>query len=286
MNTSNSGQQTAASEFFQAPFDLITRLTRVEERVERDDKSWFKRSGVMIGYIALIISTVTGAYTVWEKTITEPRKQNEKKIEEVRRIADRLVAINYGLVEVQAEGDIQKLAALSRAANSEKFGLLSRADRLIGELDYEFDFSEYFILASEHLRFGNTARAQVFAKRAAAASIGSESKAEALRGVAEAMMSPGEGQNVNEARDTYQQALDLATRSETYSARAVKVNIYSSWIIGETFFGDCNRAKTLYDELTEEPDLNRLATTELSFAVQYIRQQNGAQSSCDYTPNW
>ena len=244
-----------------------------------------KRSSSFVGVVALFFSITVGGYTIWEKAVVEPRKSEASKTEDIRRIVSRIGELNRQVIDAQYE-NVAKAAALGRLANGEKLGLLSKAESIIESIEHRFDFSEYFVLAFEQLNAGNNELAIRYYELAYQAAPKDLPKAEALRGYAQAVFAQGPNQDIDYTRTQFQKALNHASKAKTYVALASQLNIYVAWTVSEIFFGDCDKATSLFKELLSRRNLQSVAAREFEFAKSSIFESAGGQLACRNKPHW
>ncbi len=228
---------------------LSERLAALEGQVEIDRRSVVKRVGAWGGLVALVISLITGSFTIYEKFVANPAARRDALVSEMQTIVARFSSINSKLVELQLEGDLRKLQALSQNANTEKFVLLDRADTIIRSLGDDFGVGHYIQLAYEHLNFGQSKMAEHYAKRAFTSARNPLLKAEAVRYRGRALFLDGEIQNKILAREAFREAIVLADRIPGFLSTQVLGSIYADAIGSELFFGDCDMVPALVNEM-------------------------------------
>ena len=187
MNPTDSPNTEEKLHRVEGPPTLDAHVARLELLSEQE-RSLFKRSNIAISFVALLISVAIGAYNIWDRAIVRPSENKDKQIEEIRRIAARLGEIDRELIKISFTGNTELFGALSRVANIEKLGLLTKADRIFNDVRHEIDFPEYFVLGYAQLSFGNNDLAIDYYQRAYAVASTELSKAESLRGYAQAVL--------------------------------------------------------------------------------------------------
>lgn len=259
---------------------LEERVAKLEVQLENDKKSFVRRFSVWAGLIALAISIVTGSYNIFDQFYFKPEREKEEALQLLRSIVSRLSDVNWRLVELQLKGNAELIRFVGMVANGEKVSILSKADDIVSAYPHDVGFSEYIVLAQEHLNWGNFERALAYANAAHRAAEGSVFRMEASRYKARALFAPGPQQNIGEARQIFSSLAEDIKAHAGYRAPGMLGNVYEDWIIAEMYFGECARARELYAKLISEYDALGVDDSLKSTMVQAILQIASGQYKC------
>jgi hypothetical protein len=254
---------------------LAERVAVVESKVAAEERSWMRRSSLVGSMLALLISILSGGYSIYDNAVVRPSKAQEESLGELRQIVSRLSEINWKLIE-QWSGDPQRARLVQMAANGEKVSLLDRADQIVAAMGPRIGLSEYLTLAYEHLGFGDNLTALRYANAAIGVAATPGLKAEAYRYKARALFMPGPTQDLEKGREAFREGLEAASGGGTMSASNAAATIYVDWLYNEASFGDCARLAPLLDEI--EQALTSLSTSVeapavLQMGLQTLQQQ-------------
>jgi hypothetical protein len=228
---------------------LAERIAILESKVAAEERSWTRRSTVIGSVLALLISILSGGYSIYDNAVVRPSKAQEESLGELRQIVGRLSEINWKLIE-QSGGDPQRARMVQMTASGEKVSLLDRADQIVAAMGPRIGLSEYLTLAYEHLSFGDNATALRYANAAIAVAATPGLKSEAYRYKARALFLPGATQNLEEGRAAFAAGLKVASGGGTLSANNAAATLYVDWLINEAWFGDCARLPPLLEDIT------------------------------------
>ncbi len=260
------------------------RLARIEGQLGADERSLLKKVGLFGGLIALFISIFTGGFQVFDQLVLRQQAAFNADARELAGYVRRIAELNSEIVKLSVGQDTQQIDPVSvqivKVINAEKASTLSLADRLIERQPATADFANLITLSFEHMNFGNNAQAAVYAKRAEHLSISQFERAESLRYLARAQVLPSGLQNIELARQTFTTALDSARKIQSFLRPQLIASVYADWINGESWYGDCNRARELLSELHDELSTSVAGQNALSVAMGEIHTLTQTNTNC------
>ncbi len=259
----------------------VERVITLEAKFEVEKKSLLNKLGKWGGLMALVISLFTGGYTVYDNFFLKPSDKMQSALGEARKIVTRISDLNSKLIELQSEGEFQKLKQIGMIFNGEKVALLNQADNILKEYWENIGYSELMVLAFEHLNMGNNEKSLKFSIRASEIAENDILKIEALRYKARVLFVPGSVHNIKEARNAISKALQMANNIIYYNKGSIVSNIYMDYINNEIYFGSCDKAKKLKDEAIDLIDNLIINLNERMALLSAINQYFFQQSKCE-----
>ena len=218
--------------------------------MEREEQSLARKLGQYGGLIALILSIVTGAYTIYDKLIMEKARKSASEQAEIRRIVARITEINRELIELDSQVETagnpqkmrQKLQFLTMNANGEKMALLEWGAQIYASLEDEIGFAAALTLCHESLVMGQNDRALSYADTAIRVAVTPTWKVEGMRKKAQVLFAHGSEQSIQVGREEFQKSIKLVREATSVDQRVV-YTVYRDWIVSEATFGNCKMAK-------------------------------------------
>lgn len=279
-DAAEGGDATAAG----AHESIETRLSQVERRINSDERSASKKISVYGALVALLISILTGSFTLYDNLFLRPSKQLDEAKSEIREVVGRITQLNWRLAELDLAGDDQKTYVISRIANGEKLSLLGRADVLIEQNPDIASVSELMVLAAEHLNFGNSREALRYANLAEHSAPPGLLRAEALRYRARALAAPGSQQDLTLGRSVFRRAIEEAGGIQSPLSASVLVNAYGDWIYFELLSGLCDAANDLQTKLLESLRQRQVSEPEYRATRDNLSLMFSRQTRCRQLP--
>lgn len=258
--------------------DFLQRLSRIEGRLEEDERSIAKRLSLWGGLVALVVSIMIGGFQIYEYTILRQREAREASIIQLGTFVRRITQLNSEIARsaLLAENPREKaiVNAEAKIINSEKLSIVRLADRLLQEAPEAAGFATYATIAYEMLAQGNNDKALSYATTALEASQTTPEKAEALRYIARVLFAPGDTQDIEMARQKFEEVRQFAQTETSYLRSQLVANAISDLVIAEVFYGDCDRAVSAIQSLKQDmstessPLLLQLALGEIGNLLQ------------------
>ncbi len=239
-------------EFDTSP-EVLQRISRLEGRMENEERSIEKRVSLWGGIIALMISLIIGTFQIYEYTILRQSEAREAKIIQIGTFVRRITELNSEISRLSVFTDTpEKMARANVGAkiiNGEKLSIVRLADRLLQEDPDAGGFAAYATIAYEMLTQGNNSKALEYANAALEKSQTVPEKIEAQRYIARILFAPGVTQDIQEARKVFLDAKSLALNETSYLRSQLTASAISDLVVSEALFGDCDQSKLAMDEL-------------------------------------
>lgn len=228
-------------------YELTTRLTELESKVESQRKSLWALLGTAAGVLGFFLSTITGIFTLDDQII---RKPDEDRIAEYNAFKGDIRSI------ISINEDAVKTPNMAGFANQKIQSILQDVNRLLRLLGpgamrkdgkYFIGSYDYSILSQASYQGGNVDATLKFAEESVRAADNTHTRSEALRTEAFMIMQArgeaGESDAVN-ALNQADRALDEATENEmpSYAIAFDRAFLYvtRSWIDGNV--AKCGKA--------------------------------------------
>ena len=284
MKSDESGKEVFAEESLTDQY-LVKRINQIEEKIARENRSWLRRSSALIGILALFISSATGIFTIWEKVIIEPSLTYEKDIEKVRSTIRRLLEIKREVAYLSGLGDAY-VAPQTGTVYSDLEIELQKVDVLIRDLNYNFNFKEYEILGESYQVIGDNESARYYFERALNVARDKLRQAQALTLLGITLFSPGNTQDLKTAREKFSKSVELLNGVRNKLAIGVRFMSYLGWIHSEMAYGDCDRARTLFNEAKTNVPLKDNSETKIRFMSTMLEWKKTENLTCHYEWHW
>ncbi len=249
--------------------DLTEKVKTLEIKYETEQQSIFKKLGVWGGLIALLISILTGGFTIYDNFVLKPEHGKKVSLKELSGIVLQLAEINLRIIETQQKKDLKLLNNFIRAINAKKISLINRADEIAKEFPNDVGVSENIALAYEHINFGNNEMGLVYSEKAFKVAKNKAFKAEAKRYKARSLFPPSSIQNITEARKSFSEGIQIAKNFNSDARLATLLNLYNDWIVSEAVYNSCEESRKIWEELFE-----LLETYKVPPEIQNISYQN------------
>lgn len=258
--------------------DVLQRLSRLEGRLEEDERSVTKRISLWGGLVALIISIMIGGLQIYEYTVLRERESREANILQLGAFVRRITELNSELARstllAQTPEELAIVNAEAKIINSEKHSIVRLADRLVQEAPEAAGFAAFATIGFEMMAQGNNRKALSYAKAALETSQTTPEKVESMRYIARALSVPGATQDLETAREKFQEAWRLAKTEASYLRPQLVSNALVDLVISEVLYGDCDKAVSAVQNLKRDlstessPLLLQLALGEIGNGLQ------------------
>lgn len=265
------------SERENANADLIERIARLEGRLDEDQRSPTKLVSVWGGLVALVLSIMIGGFQIFEFTVLRQKDARDRNFTQLSEYVGRISEINSEMASkailATTLSEQARVAAEGKIVNAEKASIVRLASRLLEENPDIGGFASYITLTYELLSQGDNATALAFAQSALQKSRTAPERIESTRYVAQTLFAPGETQDIDLARETFQGAIDLAKLEKSYLLYQLIANSYSNMIVAEVQFGSCDKAQLAIQNLTKDmalsksPIILQSALAEINFGL-------------------
>jgi tetratricopeptide (TPR) repeat protein len=205
--------------------EIAQAQARLEAKVDKDENSFYKRLGAIGGLFALAISLITGAYTIYDRTVVRPNELVLQKRSELRDTANALVELQDKYIqEVTKVTDPVLREQAIRSINMRMELSLQRSRYLINELSDNIDFGELLIIGYFESSMGNLGSAKNLFELALRKDPASDiTRAEIFLQLGQFYMLPGKEQNLSRGRDYYDKAYGLFTQRDDFNQLVVRV---------------------------------------------------------------
>lgn len=262
------------------------RVTYLEGRLDSHERAVPKRLSIWVGLLALTVAISTGAFQLYDGLFLRKQAEFEENRRELSEYIRRITELNSYIIRLQGQmislGKPYNPAAAweVKTLNIEKHSIIQLADLLIEQHEEVGSYAAFFVLAQEHLTFGNNAMALDYSHKAESVSHSNAEATEAGRYIAHALFAPGERQNKTAAREKFKKVLHLANNNKTYFRSDLLAQIYKDWISMEINFGECSAATHLLSQMADELKTLPNGSKVYISALEELKTTLGNVSNC------
>jgi hypothetical protein len=223
---------------------LWERIGRLEERVEKSEKSIWRKIGIYGGLIALVLSIASGSYNLVDVLLFKPSEATERKSAKISDISFKLNSFRQQIQVLVSAGDITGATAAAKALNLAKSLLLVEAKKILTDGDVPIDVPSLLLFSEEF--FGTDIEySEKLANRAVEISLKKYELAESLAYLAQIIMFRGEQDRVEQSRRIFRDALAKAKDSEDGYKADVILDVLGKWATSEMYHGACSEAEDI-----------------------------------------
>ena len=231
-------------------YQLTTRLTELEAKVETDKNSIWARTGAVAGVFGLFLSIINGAFTLVDQLIWRPDEEKIGEYNAFKGDVRSLISIDEDLLK-QSNNPM-----VLAYANQKKQSVLQDVNRLLRLLGpsasakdgkYFIGSYDYNILSQASYQGGNVEAALRFSKDAVQAADNTHTRSELLRSQAFMIMQAHGASGLPEADQALDDAesdLNAATNSEMpiYAVAFDRAALYVTRFGFDLALGKCTDA--------------------------------------------
>jgi len=257
--------------------ELAERQSRLEGEREGDQRSLVRRFSAGGTALALVISLVTGLYTIYDQVVAKPGEARMAKQEELRRVAEALNQLqeDYVFKVLPLTAPAQREQA-QRVLNTRSELLLQKGRTLIGQLGDDVGLAELLVIGYFESSRGNLAGARGLFERALAKGAVSElTGGDIYAQLGQFYMQPGPEQNLSRARDYYRQGLDVLSARNDPALVYSRAQLQAGWGFWEmAAAGDKKRGCELWGMAKANVEgLPPLALQNVRYTVDALTEQ-------------
>lgn len=224
------------------------RIATLEGKLEKEKaKGVKKRFSEYGGILALILSIVIGAFTVYDKIILQPKKDEAIRLETFRKDINTLVQLSAQISSL--DWDRNPTAAQAQAQNltPQKLALIENIEHY-GEMHPDkFKFADRLMLANENELFSWHEKALIHANKALKISADSLQTANAYWAIARIN---GKLNKLPDMRTHYEKAINEFETVGLNSNAGAVMQLYTQWIYIELVQNEsCAPARKVFDSM-------------------------------------
>ena len=254
--------------------DLERRITRLEGRLDADDRSIVKRVSMFGSLLALTVAIAVGAFQLWEGLVLRQKLSFEESQREINGYVSRIIDLKSRISNLKYQFEKQpsdlEIDKQIQFAQLEKLSVVDMANRLIMQEEGLGSFTIFLLLAMEYRDFEHVDDAISYFQKAKNLARSTIEEIEADRHLYFTLFMKGEDRYIKKARNGFQKLLKL-TRNNTSSFRSIVIiNIYEDWIISEERMRECKNVKDLWYRMKGEFPKNNFNKSILGNCRSYI----------------
>lgn len=242
---------------------LVERVATLEGRLEASrKKSLFERLSVWGGFVALLISIITGGYTIFGIVYKSPQLERQAQIEKLRKAIDSLAGLRAEFFE-KSKGDPQIIAQLATNKRSILENNATIAVALHNIYPDVLSFSDHMLLGrtlSQLMRRDEAINHTYIAKRIAKNDFERAASEELLGDI---FRDPGRGQDLKRVREHYQKSVTLYIHEDQNIFNPTIVGIYFRWLFVESSFGKCKKSNSIVDDVSKYIRSRKISPIEI-----------------------
>lgn len=197
--------------------DTTAKVAALEAARDADARSYLKRFTIAGTTLALLLSVVTGLYTVYDRLVVKPADLVRAKQDELREVADNLNKLQDDFVfRVTPLTDPLQREQAMRLINVRSEILLQKGRTLTAELGDGAGLAELLVLGYYEMNRGNLQGAKSFLDIAFRKEAVSEvTRGEIFATLGTLYMQPGPQQDLTKGREYFRQGYDaLSVRND------------------------------------------------------------------------
>jgi len=224
------------------------RIATLEGKLEKEKAKGLRQHlSEYGGILALVLSILIGAFTVYDKIVVQPQKDQSAKSDSFRKDLDTLVQLSAQVSSLYWAGNPIAAQAQAQSLTPQKIALIEKIE-LFGEMHPdELKFADRLMLANENELFLWHEKALIHAKKALGISIDPLQKANAYWAIARLN---GKLNKFPDMRTYYEKAIsEFETVGLNANAGAV-MQLYTQWVYMELVQNQtCTSAKKVFDAM-------------------------------------
>lgn len=222
------------------------RIATLEGKLEKEKAKGLKqRLSEYGGIFALVLSIVIGAFTVYDKIILQPHKDEAIRLDTFRKDINTLVQLSAQIASL--DWDNNRIAAQTQAQSltPQKIALIENIERY-GEMHPDkLKFADRLMLANENELFLWHEKAVIHAKKALEISVDPLQRANAYWAIARLN---GKLNKLPDMRTYYEKAISEFEAVGLNSNAAAVMQLYTQWVNIELVQNEsCTPARKVFD---------------------------------------
>lgn len=257
------------------------RLATLEGKMEKEKaKSLKKRLSEYGGILALILSIVIGAFTVYDKIILQPKKEEVIELESFRKDINTLVQLSAQISSLNWEGNPAAAQAQAQNLTPQKVALIENIERY-GEMHPDkYKFADRLMLVNENEQFSWHEKAIIHAKKALEISNDSLQTANAYWAIARIN---GRLNKLPDMRTYYEKAINEFEKVGLNSNAGAVMQIYTQWIYLELIQNEsCDSARKVFDAMKAVYSKSEVwPATKVTTQKEFQKMISNAPKTCD-----
>lgn len=236
-------------------FRLDERVDAIGERVatlegilEKENAKGLKqRLSEYGGILALVLSILIGAFTVYDKIVVLPKKDEAAKSDSFRKDLDTLVQLSAQISSLDWANNPLAAQAQAQSLTPQKTALIEKIERF-GEIHPdELRFADRLMLANENEFFMWNEKALIHAKKALEISTDPLQKANAYWAIARLN---GKLNKLPDMRTYYEKAISEFEMVGLNTSAGAVMQLYTQWVYIELVQDQtCTSAKKVFDAM-------------------------------------
>jgi len=222
------------------------RIAALEGRLDKKEAKGFKQHlSEYGGIMALVLSILIGAFTVYDKVVVQPQIDMAAKLDTFRENLDALVQLSARISSLDWSKNSTSAQAQAQSLTPQKIALIEKIERF-GELyPEELKFADRLMLANENELFMWHEKALAHAMKALEISIDASQAANAYWAIARLN---GKLDKLSDMRAYYEKAVNKFEVVGLSSNAAAVMQLYIQWIYMELIKNKtCSSAKKVFD---------------------------------------
>jgi tetratricopeptide (TPR) repeat protein len=227
----------------------MERLARVEGLIEAErSRSLQKAMAIYGGYLALVISILTGAYTLYDNLVVRPEREQALKEAAVRGKISELSSLIARALRAMAENPMNG-GAEAAALAPQRLQLIEEIEAGARDMPYLLRFPDYLLLSNEYEGWGRFPEALYALDRARKAAGDWQQLANLDWATGRVNAQIGD---MGRAREHFDRAIGAFRSAGVRNNGGSMMLAYLQWLYGEFTNGDCAGARTVFEKMSED----------------------------------
>lgn len=225
--------------------DFSSRLKVIEDKLEKNERSFIRRFGVWGGLVALIISIIAGGIGIYDRIQTEIDKHDQNVVV-ASEIAEKLNSISTEFIKVQSEKDPEKLYRLSMLWNAEISRHISNLQAMGDAVIRDMRSADLLVLSYHFLNQNFPEQSIKISDFALANAPNELMRAEAFKHRAIAKFAKQDVESLQSGRQDMAEAMNIIKGHTGPNGDGTRSGIFLNWILLEAVAGQCEAARDIF----------------------------------------
>ena len=258
------------------------RLATLEGKIEKEKAKGLKKSlSEYGGILALIVSVVIGVFTVYDKIIIQPIKEEAIELESFRKDINTLAQLSAQISSLNWAGNPAAAQAQAQNLTPQKIALIENIERYGEMYPDKFKFADRLMLVNENELFSWHKKAIIHAKKALEISGDSLQKANAYWAIARIN---GRLNKLPDMRTYYEKAINEFEKVGLNSNAVAVMQIYTQWVYIELIQNEsCDPARKVFDAMKAVYSKSEVwPATKVSTQKEFQKMISTVPKTCDF----